>query len=238
MLNSALDLPRLKAQFLQTQSLHLADFLRAEKALELRDYLLSGVDWSLAFRTNGRSAALDAAVYAKLSVADLEARANKACSDAKSDGFQFLYDSYQMVSAYLDEPDAEFPLHRVLRWLNCDEFLNFARGLTGLQKIAGVNAQATRYRPRHFLRSHNDFDASEGRLCAYVLNLSQNWQADFGGLLHMCDAAGNVTNTLMPTFNSLNVFAVPQNHFVSMVTPYATGERLAITGWFLDRCPI
>ena len=37
----------------------------------------------------------------------------------------------------------------------------------------------------------------------------------------------------MPRFNALNVFAVPQPHSVSIVSPFAVGARYSVTGWLL-----
>jgi Rps23 Pro-64 3,4-dihydroxylase Tpa1-like proline 4-hydroxylase len=36
----------------------------------------------------------------------------------------------------------------------------------------------------------------------------------------------------MPVFNALNLFRVPLLHSVTLVTPFAGGARLSITGWF------
>ena len=35
----------------------------------------------------------------------------------------------------------------------------------------------------------------------------------------------------MPTFNALNLFAVPQLHSVSFVPPFAGALRFSVTGW-------
>ena len=43
--------------------------------------------------------------------------------------------------------------------------------------------------------------------------------------------AGNVRRGLMPSFNTLNILAVPQRHNVSLVAPFAGGIRLSISGW-------
>jgi Rps23 Pro-64 3,4-dihydroxylase Tpa1-like proline 4-hydroxylase len=65
-----------------------------------------------------------------------------------------------------------------------------------------------------------------------VINLSRNWQADWGGLLQFLDSDGEVVRTLMPRFNTISLFRVPADHLVSPVAPFATGARYAITGWF------
>jgi len=148
--------------------------------------------------------------------------------------FRFAYDSYMMVAAYKQQRDPGLLLHRVLELFNSPEYLELARELTGDSRIRRVNAQATRYRRGHFLRQHTDINTREGRLYAYVLNLSRDWQADWGGLLQFVDVDGRVMDTFLPRWNSLSLFAVPANHVVSLVAPWARDDRLSITGWFLS----
>ena len=45
-------------------------------------------------------------------------------------------------------------------------------------------------------------------------------------------AKDDVEQVFKPSFNTLNLFTVPQLHSVSMVANYVTAERLAVTGWF------
>jgi Rps23 Pro-64 3,4-dihydroxylase Tpa1-like proline 4-hydroxylase len=70
-------------------------------------------------------------------------------------------------------------------------------------------------------------------LFAYVINLSRDWQADWGGLLQFIDESGAVSETFMPRWNTLSLFRVPQGHAVSLVAPWARAPRLALTGWFM-----
>jgi len=187
--------------------------------------------WGLAFRLDGKPVTR----IATASLDELEAEERQKLRQQLTEPFQFIYNTYMMVTAYLEQRDPELLLHRVLEWLNSDEVLNYFRALTGVADIVKCNAQATRYLPGHFLKNHNDFNATEGRRFAYVLSLTKGWQADWGGLLEFTDADGNVVRTIVPSFNALNVFEVPQDHSVSFVAPYAERPRLAITGWMLDR---
>ena len=105
--------------------------------------------------------------------------------------------------------------------------LNLAHG-----ELVMVGAQATRYLPGQFLRLHDDHHAVENRRYAYVVNLSRDWEADWGGMLHFVAADGSVEEVFMPRFNSLSLFRVPHRHFVGLVSPWAKQPRLAITGWW------
>jgi Rps23 Pro-64 3,4-dihydroxylase Tpa1-like proline 4-hydroxylase len=147
--------------------------------------------------------------------------------------FRFAYDSYMMVAAYTQGRDPGLLLHRVLELFNTPAYLALMQALTGDGRVRRVNAQATRYRRGHFLRWHTDIDSHEGRLYAYVINLSQEWRADWGGLLQFIDDDGRVLDTYLPRWNTLSLFAVPAGHAVSLVAPWAAQDRLAITGWLL-----
>ena len=123
-------------------------------------------------------------------------------------------------------------LNGPLRDLKAQDLIAWERD-EGDARVRRMNAQATRYRAGHFLKLHDDFNAEEGRLYAYVINLTREWKADWGGLLQFLDAEGRVIDTLMPRWNSLSIFRVPAPHVVSLVAPWAEGERLAVTGWML-----
>ncbi|MGH8398608.1 MAG: 2OG-Fe(II) oxygenase family protein, partial [Gammaproteobacteria bacterium] len=70
-----------------------------------------------------------------------------------------------------------------------------------------------------------------------VLNLTKDWQADWGGLLQFLGEDGKVVDTFFPSFNSLMLFQVPMWHHVSYVTPFAGHGRYAITGWGMSKPP-
>ena len=61
-------------------------------------------------------------------------------------------------------------------------------------------------------------------------HLAKDWRSEWGGALFWC-AKGCY---LPPLFNTLWLFnVVPEStHFVTHVSPYARGKRLAINGWW------
>ena len=133
----------------------------------------------------------------------------------------------------------DVPENTLYRWSERDGlsvFLepsgDFIRDFTGDRELMMVGAQATRYLPGEFLRTHDDRHEQEARRFAYVLNLSRDWEADWGGLLHFVDDAGGVSASYVPNFNSLSLFKVPARHHVGLVAPWARQPRLAITGWW------
>ena len=215
------------------------NFLQPVEAQRLRECLQTQVPWTLALRDADGPRTLDHASYSTLDAAGVDALLARAASvppeqdTSVSERFRFAYDSYMMVRAYQEGRDPGLLLHRVLELFNSPEYVALMRELTGEPRIRRINAQASRYQRGHFLRYHTDIDSTEGRLYAYVINLSQHWHADWGGLLQFVDDDGRVLDTYLPRWNTLSLFKVPAGHAVSLVAPWAAQQRLAITGWLL-----
>jgi Rps23 Pro-64 3,4-dihydroxylase Tpa1-like proline 4-hydroxylase len=231
MINDAIDPAQWRAALAARSRVQIPQFLQPDAADALAA-VLDALPWALACRRDGRSLIVPHAEYAAWD-ADRRAAELATLQRAARAEYAFAYDSYQMVTAYRAGRDPDLPLHRVLEFLNSAPLLAFARALTGEPAIRRASAQATRYRPGQFLLAHDDSDqADEGRLYAYVINLTRAWRPDWGGLLQFLDADERVVETFVPRRNSLSLFRVPQRHCVSLVAPWAGADRLSITGWF------
>ena len=233
MINNELNINLYRQQLVQNTRVQIPGFLQEDAAVAIHGCLAEQIPWALAERSGGASRTISAEAYAAMSEQERQALLAQAYDRAKTE-FQFSYDSYMMVRA-VKEGWARNLLHDVLEFLNRPEFLLFAPRLTGEPTIARVSAQATRYRPGQFLTRHQDEDVSEGRVCAYVINLSKDWDSDWGGLLQFHDADKRLIDSFVPYWNHLSLFRVPQPHTVSLVAPWAGSDRLAITGWFLAK---
>ncbi|MDZ4729674.1 MAG: 2OG-Fe(II) oxygenase family protein [Xanthomonadales bacterium] len=230
MINPKLDLPALAERFAADGLLQIEQALRPQVAELLHDCLAKQVPWALAFRDPSGPRKLWSEELAAMNQADREALDDQIYRIARKE-FQFRYDSFMMVTAYKEKRHPELVLHRVIEQINSTSWLDTFRAITGFGQIRRADAQATRYVAGHFLRRHNDLNEDDGRLCAYVINLSHGWQADWGGLLQFLDQQGEVVRTMMPRFNTISLFRVPAEHCVSPVAPFASGARYAITGW-------
>lgn len=145
-------------------------------------------------------------------------------------GFQYVFNNYPIHDSYV-AGERTHPLMRFYEFLNSAPFLNFVREATGYSDIAFADAQATLYRPGHFLTAHDDEVIGKNRRVAYVLNFTEQWRADWGGILQFIDDDGHIAEGYTPAFNSLNLLRVPQKHCVSYVAPSAADGRYSITGW-------
>lgn len=231
MLNPDLELDRYRQLLALSGRVQIADFLRPEAAERLHQCLQDEVPWTLALRTGSESRTIAHTEWSALDPAARAALLQKAYRGVSTHAFQFVYESYMMVRAYQEGRDPGLYLHGVLEYLNSEGYLDLLRRLTGDAAIRAVSAQATCYRPGYFLTQHNDHHAEERRAFAYVINLTRRWHPDWGGLLQFHGEQGQISQTLMPRWNAISLFKVPQMHSVSLVSPWAEEPRFAITGW-------
>jgi len=71
----------------------------------------------------------------------------------------------------------------------------------------------------------------KNRRAAYVLGMTPIWRTEWGGVLLFHDEQQLTIKGLVPRFNCLNLFQVPQLHSVSEVTRSAAYRRYSVTGW-------
>lgn len=230
MLNPALNPERLRQEFVNRGRLQVSEVLLPEAADALHHCLKNEVPWTLAYKAGEQSMTLANDQLRSQSAEEFQQLRAHILEQARSE-FQFMYLSYMMVSAYLERRNPELMLNRVVEYLNSAPFLDFARKLTGMADIRKADCQATCYQAGHFLKHHNDDDATQERLVAYVLGLTPAWSADSGGLLQFLNAEGGVEETFMPRYNTLTLFRVPADHCVSYVSEFCTRSRYSITGW-------
>lgn len=217
--------------FAASGRLHVPDALDQASALALHAALSQTPDFALVVNAGDEVYDVrpgDRGPEVDMRLAELAASGGRG-------GFQFIFESIRLSEAgepYGGEPAV---LGDLTRFLNGEAFLAFARNVTGDSTIAYCDAQATRYRPGHFLTAHDDKVEAKKRRAAFVLNLTPAWKADWGGLLNFIDADGHIAEGYTPAWNALNLFRVPQLHHVSYVNPLAGADRLSITGWLRAR---
>lgn len=109
----------------------------------------------------------------------------------------------------------------------------FASRLSGRVCTGPTIFSASWYLPGDHSLPHTDavsHAAGQNRQVAFIWHLAKEWQPVWGGALFWCPRGVY----LPPRFNSLILFTVGPNtwHFVTNVSPYAQGKRLAINGWW------
>lgn len=235
-IDPTLDASRMTAAFARFGRVHLPGFLTEGAARRLHAALAQERLWMCSTRGDG--------VNVDVPVEQLEALAPEqaarfiglAHAEARA-GFHYMFDNLRISDAAIRGEPLAPALTEAYAFLNSPAFLTFIRVLTGDDRPAYVDAQATRYEPGHYLNQHDDTKPEAGRLYAYVLNLTPAWRTDWGGLLTFIDEDGHVSEGYTPAWNALNLFRVPTDHAVSFVAPFAGAPRLSITGWVRETRP-
>jgi len=233
-LSPSLDRQRLADRFAAEGRIHIPEFLDAACADRFLQSLRTRTDWALIINQDDKNFDLDRDAQAALSVEQQRALDDAVYAGARY-GFQYRYEAIRVPDAEAERDGLDDALARFASFLSSAPVVDLFRYITGEAGIDFADAQATAYGPGHFLTAHDDDVAGKQRHAAYVYNLTPAWRADWGGLLLFHGDDGNVTRGLTPSFNALNIFAVPQPHSVSMVTPFAASRRYSVTGWLRGR---
>ncbi len=215
--------------FTRDGRIRIPDFLPREAAEALHAFL-QAAPWWRTFNQGERTWDLGPESIEVLTP-EQAAQLEQAIHQGARKGFQYVYETVRVSEQSSERSERGFPVDRLLEAMNSAPAIEMWRELTGDPDVALVDGQATRYLPGHFLTRHDDDVEGKNRVAAYVLNLSPEWQPEWGGLLQFHDATGEVTGAMVPGFNVLNLFRVPQSHSVSIVAPFAPAPRYSVTGW-------
>lgn len=229
-INDALDPEALGKVYREKSRLQIPNFLAPESADALYDALQKNKTWYLAYN-NGEE-------YVESSLAEIQRLAPplrqqffQKINERAGVQFQYCFIQYYVTEAINRGENEGHPLHAVHHFLNGPACLSFMRALTGEPAVQYADALASLYSRGHFLTDHDDTHSDRDRVAAYVISMTKNWNRNWGGHLAFFDEHGNIEEALLPTFNTLNIFRVPQSHAVLAVTPFARGGRTSFTGW-------
>lgn len=229
-LNATLDPAALARSYAEHGRVHIPALLDVASARALYNHLRRRDDWRLIVNQGDSVFELDRAAQAALTDRarhDLET----AVSANARGGFQYRYEAIRVPDSVAERVRDDSLLVGFARFMSSEPILDLLRSVTGSTGIDFSDAQATAYGPGHSLTAHDDEIAGKNRHAAYVFNLSGTWRPEYGGLLMFHRADGHIDEAYAPSFNALNLFAVPQLHSVSYVVPYVPYRRYAVTGW-------
>jgi Rps23 Pro-64 3,4-dihydroxylase Tpa1-like proline 4-hydroxylase len=233
-LNPRLDPEALHRRFVRSGRVEIADFLAPGVAEALRAHLLSRADWVLVLNAGAKVFEIPRRQFLAMEAEQLRKLDALVAAEARQ-GFQYRYEAIRVPDEAEERLGAPDLLTRFVGFLSSAPVLDLLRAVTGFSEIGFADGQATSYSPGHFLTRHDDAVEGKNRKAAYVLGLTENWQAEYGGLLMFHRGDGNIEEAFTPAMGALRVFAVPVSHSVSYVAPFAPEPRLSITGWLRSR---
>jgi Rps23 Pro-64 3,4-dihydroxylase Tpa1-like proline 4-hydroxylase len=234
-LSSGLDRKALRQDYQEHGHVQITDFLDTVSGAEFERVLSGSSDWVQMLNSGEKVFELSRDIRSGFS-SDRAAALQAAVDEGARWGFQFRYEAIRVSDDAALRTVAAGPLDLFLSFLCSAEVLALMREITADDSITFADAQATRYTAGDFLTGHNDNVAGKNRIAAYVYGLTPIWRPEWGGLLLFHESASRVKG-FIPSFNTLNLFRVPQPHSVSMVTNFAAAPRLSVTGWLRAKTP-
>ena len=210
--------------------LQLENFFTEETAKYLYKLLVENQHWYLAYNEGNNFYESSMEQLSALEPGQRQIFMNNVYSRA-TNKFQYVFKQYYITQALELNEQPGHPMHQMHEFMNSIETLDFMRKLTGESAISKADSYATQYMPGHFLTVHDDLHDKHDRVAAYVISMTKNWNKNWGGHLAFFDEVGNVEEAFIPSFNTLNIFLIPQSHAVQMVTPFAGENRTSYLGW-------
>lgn len=229
--NDRLDSGQLRETYNKFGRIHIPDFLEIKSANKIYQTLIEQSEWNLAWNDQGEHNDLSYKGVMNWTSEQRDLLSHKIYTQAEKD-FQYCYSAIPIFDIYQNKLMPGHFFNDIYAFFNTLKFIDFIRMITGLESITFADMQATRFSKGHFLTEHDDDVRGKNRLAAYVLNLTPEWRNDWGGALVFPNNKCSEGDLFFPKFNALNIFSVPQKHFVSFVTPFAGADRYSITGWF------
>ena len=234
-INPDLDVDALAGELARDRRLQIRDIFAPDTAEQIHGMLAAQTPWWLAYNVGDQVQQLSPETLSRMPAGQIEQILGEVVERAQTQ-YQFVYAFYPIIGNYFS-PDPKPPITQLFRFLNTPRVLDWLRRLTGREDVKWVDAQATLYQSGHFLKSHSDKDSTNSRAAAYVLNFTKLWERDWGGYLQFFNEDHDIELALRPIFNAMNVFLVPTDHSVGIVSPFAYGDRLSVTGWLRTDSP-
>lgn len=228
-LNPSLDVDALAARYASVGHVVIDGLVEEEAADALYQHLRSRDDWRRVILSGDQVVEVDRAGWATIAP-EKRLELEDAIYAAARHAFQFRYEAIRVSDDLEDRARTVNPLTDFATFMSSDMVLRLLRAVTGQHDLAFCDAQGTAYAPGDFLTGHDDEVPGKNRRAAYVFGLSANWRPEWGGLLLFQQPNGMVEG-VVPGFNRLTLFKVPQTHSVSEVTRSAPRRRYSVTGW-------
>lgn len=230
LLNSDIDPDNFAATLQDQGHVQIHNFFSEETAARLLGLIKANKTWYVAYNDGDNYYESPLQDFNNMP-ANLKQRFMNNIYSRAGSNFQYLFNQYYITQAIEKGEEIGNPIHIMHEFVNADPFMGFMKKLTGDNKIKYIESFVSAYRPGHFLTNHDDTHDKNDRVVAYTIGMTKNWQKDWGGHLAFFDDDGNVTKALLPSYNTLSVFLVPQPHAVQFVAPFAQDSRVSFLGW-------
>jgi Rps23 Pro-64 3,4-dihydroxylase Tpa1-like proline 4-hydroxylase len=233
-INTDVNLDQLCETFRNDRRLRITEFLDPASAEALYHYLDKRAEWSSFLTDKGRMFELPPEIRRNCSAGGEQRLIDLAHASARDGGVAYIYDATRCFAgdavAYVKD---ESILARFADFVNSPMFLDFVRRVSGVEELDMADAQAMRFRAGNFMTFHggtSSLEYTKTQRAFYSYQLTPEWKAEWGGLLEFRGTAARSVEAYVPCFNCLDMFAFPQGHWVSAVSPFAGGSTYSVRG--------
>jgi SM-20-related protein len=237
-INPKLDPTKFNEVLLQHGRVRIRDFLKPASADALYRQLADGLAWRTFLVAEERLFTTPPQEPNSPTAEDAKEVLDCAYGGAQK-GFACLYDADRLFPEDVPEGVTESNDHHAPALAALDDFLNsapfldFVREVLALPRIERATLQATRFRRGHFLTFHSatwSADKTLKRRASFFLNLTPQWNPDWGGLLEFRNGENCTIEGYVPCFDALDLALFPQGYWISAVAPFVPVDRLVIAG--------
>ncbi|MFZ4380445.1 MAG: 2OG-Fe(II) oxygenase [Sandarakinorhabdus sp.] len=229
MLHDGIDVAAAAAAYVRDGHVRVQPFLSEASAIACLAEMKRRDDWVQVVNSGDKVFELSRSARDAMNQAQRDGLDQAVLAGARA-GFQYRYEALRLPDGDAPPPAGENSLIATSpAFLSGGAVRDVMRAITGADDIGFADGQATAYAPGDFLTGHDDAVPGKHRRAAYVFSLNPVWRVEWGRLLLFHAGAG--VRGVGPAFNSLDIFAVPQMHSVSMVTGSVPNRRYSITGW-------
>lgn len=233
MLNPDHNTAELAAKFAVHQSLEIDNYLDPHFANELYEWLAVKMPenwWFASYKQNaakGYKSVNNIQRFPKCKH-KIEYELKKCYSIFNKGSFTYMFDRTMPHKSTCRCFECEFR-----SFLVSEQHLSFVGSIINQKLTTSKEMFASRFTSGQFLSPHHDLN--KGKV-GFVLNLTPEWKAEWGGLLHILEKDyTTLKKVIVPSFNKITLFTIPEGgglpHFVSHVAPDIPHKRISYTGW-------
>lgn len=231
-INPKLKPEALKQDFQTTGRLHIHDFLEPKDADTLHDLVAGCKLFKFKYNDGDKEVWVDPLELKSMPDPQMQDMVNKVFNSAMARNFQYTYYACPLSKETLKANQALSPFKEVVAFLGGKDLKAFIKALGG-GDYKNASAEAIWHKTDSFQTTGDGQRKGENRLFGFSLDLSRDWDADWGGNRFFRGKKGEVEEVYPSAFNSLTLFKVPTRQSLATVTGYSKGLLLSISGWFL-----
>jgi SM-20-related protein len=123
-------------------------------------------------------------------------------------------------------------LKDTITWLGAEPTLDMISDITGKKPLTDSSCTITRFSQGQFLTTNTFTKLEEKSKIGFILDLTPDWKADWGGLLQLHAEDGEPAIAFTPKFNNLILFDASRPFSISYLAPYIKYYKYSLMGWF------